>query len=72
MVIADHPVLFSMGTTVLIGMGFAFVATLVMTPMCMDLLLFKDPPRGAPRWWHPVVTLWVLLHLGGSQVAIGG
>ncbi len=68
MVLADHPVLFSMGTTVLIGMGFAFVATLVLTPMCMDLLLFRDPPRGAPRWWHVLGTLWVILHLGGSQL----
>ena len=68
MVIADHPVLFSMGATVLIGMVFTFIATLTLTPLCMDLLLFKDPPRGAPRWWHPVGTLWVLLHLGGSQV----
>ncbi|HEY2951870.1 MAG TPA: MMPL family transporter, partial [Verrucomicrobiae bacterium] len=68
LVFAKHPVLFSMGTTVLIGMGFAFAATLVLTPLCMDLLLFKDPPRGAPRWWHPLGTLWVLVHLGGSQV----
>lgn len=68
MVLANHPVLFSMGVTVLIGMGFAFLATLVLTPICMDLLLFKDPPRGAPRWWHPLVTLWVIVHLGGSQV----
>ena len=68
MVIADHPVLFSMGATVLIGMVFTFMATLMLTPLCMDLLLFKNPPRGAPRWWHPLVTLWVILHLGGSQV----
>ena len=68
MVIADHPVLFSMGATVLIGMVFTFIATLLLTPLCMDLLLFKNPPRGAPRWWHPLVTLWVILHLGGSQV----
>lgn len=68
MVIANHPVLFSMGVTVLIGMGFAFLATLIIVPISMDLLLFKDPPRGAPRWWHPLGTLWVLLHLGGSQV----
>ena len=68
LVIANHPVLFSMGVTVLLGMSFAFVATLILTPLCMDLLLFKNPPRGAPRWWHPLVTLWVILHLGGSQV----
>ena len=68
LVLANHPVLFSMGTTVLLGMGFAFIATLIITPLCMDLLLFKDPPRGAPRWWHPLGTLWVLIHLGGSQV----
>lgn len=68
MVLADHPVLFSMGTTVLIGMVFTFIATLVLTPLGMELLLFNDPPRGAPRWWHPFVTLWVILHLGGSQV----
>jgi len=43
-------------------------ATLVLTPLCMDLLLFKDPPCGAPRWWHPLGTLWVIVHLGGSQV----
>src|SRR5262249_51336338 len=30
-------------------------------------LLFKPQPRGAPRWWHPLGTMWVLLHLGGSQ-----
>ena len=68
LVLANHPVLFSMGTTVLLGMSFAFLATLILTPLCMDLLLFKPPPRGAPRWWHPLVTLWVVIHLGGSQV----
>ncbi len=68
MVIADHPVLFSMGATVLIGMVCTFIATLALTPLCMDWLLFKAPPRGAPRWWHPIGTLWVLAHLGGSQV----
>jgi len=67
MVIAQHPVLFSVGSTVLLGMGCAFVSTLVLTPLCMDLLLFKNPPRGAPRWWHPLGTVWVLIHLGGSQ-----
>ncbi|MBP9902065.1 MAG: 1-acyl-sn-glycerol-3-phosphate acyltransferase, partial [Verrucomicrobia bacterium] len=68
LVLANHPVLYSMGVTVLLGMSFAFVATLIVTPLCMDLLLFKNPPRGAPRWWHPLVTLWVIIHLGGSQV----
>ncbi|MGZ5565490.1 MAG: 1-acyl-sn-glycerol-3-phosphate acyltransferase [Limisphaerales bacterium] len=68
LVLANHPVLYSMGTTVLLGMGFAFIATLILTPLCMDLLLFKNPPRGAPRWRHPLVTLWVLVHLGGSQI----
>ena len=68
LIFAKHPVLFSMGTTVLLGMGCAFAATLVITPLCMDLLLFKNPPRGAPRWWHPLGTLWVLIHLGGSQI----
>ena len=57
-----------MGTTVLLGMGFAFAATLVLTPLCMDLLLFKDPPRGAPRWWHLLGTVWAVIHLGGSQL----
>ncbi len=68
LILANHPVLYSMGTTVLLGMGFAFVATLVLTPLGMDLLLFNAPPRGAPRWWHPLGTLWVVIHLGGSQV----
>jgi 1-acyl-sn-glycerol-3-phosphate acyltransferase len=68
LIFAKHPVLFSMGTTVLLGMACAFAATLVITPPCMDLLLFKNPPRGAPRWWHPLGTLWVLAHLGGSQI----
>jgi len=70
MVLAQHPVLFSMGVTVLIGMGFAFLATLVIVPIGMDLLLFKPQPRGAPRWWHVLGTAWVLLHLGGSQVSL--
>ena len=68
LVLANHPVLYSMGTTVLLGMAFAFVATLVVTPLGMDLLLFKDPPRGAPRWWHLLGTLWVAIHLGGSEL----
>jgi 1-acyl-sn-glycerol-3-phosphate acyltransferase len=68
LVFAKHPVLFSMGTTVLLGMVSAFVATLVITPACMDLLLFRKQPTGAPRWWHPLGTLWVAIHLGGSQV----
>lgn len=68
LVIARHPVLFSMGTTVLLGMVSAFLATLVVTPACVELLLFKPPPRGAPRGWHVLGTLWVLVHLGGSQV----
>jgi 1-acyl-sn-glycerol-3-phosphate acyltransferase len=67
LVIAKHPVLYSMGTTVLLGMVCAFIATLILTPFCMDLLLFKDPPTGAPRWWHPLGTLWVFIHLGASQ-----
>ena len=52
LVFAKHPVLYSMGTTVLLGMVCTFVATLILTQLCMDLLLFADPPRGAPRWWH--------------------
>jgi predicted exporter/1-acyl-sn-glycerol-3-phosphate acyltransferase/ubiquinone/menaquinone biosynthesis C-methylase UbiE len=68
LVFAKHPVLFSMGTTVLLGMVCAFAATLILTPFLMDLLLFRPQPRGAPRWWHLFGTVWVLLHLGGSQV----
>jgi len=65
---ARHPVLFSMGTTVLLGMSCTFAATLVLTPLCIDLLLFKNPPTGAPRWWHLLGTLWVTLHLGASEL----
>ncbi len=68
MVIADHPVLFSMGATVLIGMVFTFIATLVLTPLCMDALLFRDPPRGAPRWWHVLGSVGVAIYLGSSQL----
>ncbi|MEP6662050.1 MAG: MMPL family transporter [Verrucomicrobiota bacterium] len=68
LVFAKHPVLFSMGTTVLLGMGCAFFATLILTPLCMDLLLFKAPPRGAPRLWHLLGTIWIGLHLGGSEL----
>ena len=68
LVFAQHPVLFSMGTTVLLGMVCTFVATVVLTPLCMDVLLIYQPPRGSPRWWHPLGTLWVIVHLGGSQV----
>jgi uncharacterized protein len=72
LVFARHPVLFSMGTTVLLGMVFAFAATLILTPLCMDLLLFKDQPRGAPRWWHLIGTVWASLHLGASEVFLYG
>jgi 1-acyl-sn-glycerol-3-phosphate acyltransferase len=68
LVFARHPVLFSMGTTVLVGMVFSFAATMVLTPFFMDLLLFKEQPSGAPRWWHVLGTVWVIVHLGGSQV----
>src|ERR1051326_8712699 len=68
LVFAKHPVLFSMGTTVLLGMVCAFAATLILTPFFMDLLLFRPQPRGAPRWWHPLGSIWVLVHLGGSQI----
>jgi 1-acyl-sn-glycerol-3-phosphate acyltransferase len=68
LIFARHPVLFSMGTTVLLGMACAFAATLVLTPACMDLLLFKNPPRGAPRWWHLFGSFWIAVHLGGSEL----
>jgi uncharacterized protein len=68
LIFARHPVLFSMGTTVLLGMISAFIATLVITPACMDLLLWRRQPTGAPHWWHPLGTVWVALHLGSSQV----
>jgi uncharacterized protein len=72
LVFARHPVLFSMGTTVLIGMVFAFAATLILTPLFMDVLLFKEQPRGAPRWWHLIGTMWVTVHLGASEVFLYG
>ena len=68
LVFARHPVLFSMGTTVLLGMMCVFAATLILTPLCMDLLLFHDPPRGAPRWWHLLGTFWMGFHLGVSEL----
>ena len=68
LVFAKHPVLFSMGTTVLIGMGFAFLATIALTPLCMDLLLFNAPPRCGPRWWHLFATVWAAVHVGVSEV----
>lgn len=68
MVLADHPVLFSMGATVLIGMLCTFLVTLMLTPILMDVLLFNPMPRGAPKWWHLLGTIWVTLHLGGIQV----
>jgi predicted exporter/1-acyl-sn-glycerol-3-phosphate acyltransferase/ubiquinone/menaquinone biosynthesis C-methylase UbiE len=67
LVFARHPVLFSMGTTVLLGMVCAFAATLILVPFLMDLLLFRPQPRGAPRWWHILGTCWVLIHLGSAQ-----
>lgn len=72
MVMAHHPVLFSMGVTVLIGMGFTFLATLFIVPIGMDLLLFKDPPRGAPRGWHLLATIWCGVYLLVSQTIIFG
>ena len=45
-----------------------FIATLVLTPLCMDVLLFKNPPRGAPRCWHLLGTTWVILYLAVNQV----
>jgi 1-acyl-sn-glycerol-3-phosphate acyltransferase len=72
LIFAKHPVLFSMGTTVLLGMACAFAATLIITPLCMDLLLFKNPPCGAPRWWHLPGTVWGGLYLLVSQTVVFG
>jgi len=72
LVFAQHPVLFSMGTTVLLGMTGTLVATLILTPLCMDLLLFKDPPRGAPRWWHVLGACWAGVQLVVAQVFLYG
>ena len=68
LVFAQHPVLFSMGTIVLLGMSSAFLATIVLTPLCMDLLLFKNPPCVGPRWWHLLGTAWAGLHVGACEV----
>jgi 1-acyl-sn-glycerol-3-phosphate acyltransferase len=68
LVFARHPILFSMGTTVLLGMVCAFAATMILTPWCMDLILFHDQPRGAPRGWHLFGTVWVTVHLGGGEL----
>ena len=68
LVFANHPVLFSMGTTVLIGMIFTLAATIFFTPLFMDILLFKDQPRGAPRWWHLIGTVWFSAMVAVSQV----
>jgi len=70
LVFAKHPMLFSMGTTVLIGMGFSFIATLILTPLCMDLLLFRVPPTGAPRWWHLIGTVQAAVHLAVIQIFV--
>jgi 1-acyl-sn-glycerol-3-phosphate acyltransferase len=67
---AKHPILYSMGTTVLLGMVSAFVATLVITPACMDLLLSRKPPTGAPRWWHFIGIFWTVAHLGAIQIFV--
>ena len=72
LIFAQHPVLFSMGTTVLLGMICAFVATLVITPACMDLLLFRPQPCGAPRWWHLIGTAWCGVYLLVSQTIVFG
>ena len=63
MVLADHPVLYSMGVTVLIGMGFTFLSTLILVPISMNLLLFKPPPTGALRWWQLLGTIQAAVHL---------
>jgi len=72
LIFARHPVLFSMGTTVLLGMISAFIATLVITPACMDLLLFRRQPCGAPRWWHLLGPAWCGLYLLVSQTVVFG
>jgi 1-acyl-sn-glycerol-3-phosphate acyltransferase len=34
----------------------------------MDLLLFKRPPTGAPRWWHLIFALQAAVHLAALQL----
>ncbi len=67
LVVAKHPMLYSMGTTVLLGMGFTFIATIILTPLAMDVLLFKPPPTGAFRWWHLLGTVQAAVHLAVLQ-----
>ena len=65
---ASHPILFSMGTTVLLGMVSTFIATLVITPACMDVLLYKRQPTGALRAWHIFGTVQAAIHLAALQI----
>jgi 1-acyl-sn-glycerol-3-phosphate acyltransferase len=65
---ANHALLPSTAANLALTAVCLLAATIIFTPLCVDLLLFKDPPRGAPHWWHPLGTLWVIVHLGGSQL----
>jgi SAM-dependent methyltransferase len=47
LVLARHPVLFSLGTTVLLGLVFAILATLVLTLLFTDWVLRPAPDTGA-------------------------
>ncbi len=68
LLLPDRPVLLPTGTITTFGAGCALLAAFILTPLCMDLLLFHAPPRGAPRWWHLLGTVWVSVHLGSSEV----
>jgi 1-acyl-sn-glycerol-3-phosphate acyltransferase len=65
-----HALRFSAVMGMVLSLLFTFFAILILTPLCMDLLLFKDQPRGAPRWWHLIGTLWIAIHLGGSELVL--
>ena len=75
-IFARHPVaLFSDGHPPVLpfGMVSAFIATLVITPACMDLRSCPvRQPRGAPRsiGIRLARSQWVFIHLGGSQVPL--
>jgi uncharacterized protein len=66
LVLANHPALFSIGITAVIGMGTGLLASFLAVPLVMRGLLWRQARNGVPSLKHMLGGAWALVWLGGG------
>jgi len=61
--LSRHPVLYSLGMTAFLAMGFSMVATVLLIPSGARMFLRRSACGGAPRLYHLMGGLWCLIYL---------